>query len=85
MKPVTLYTKAFCPYCARAEKLLKQKGVDFTDIPAAFDREKKAEMVQRSGGRATFPQIFIGDTHVGGYDDLYALDQAGKLDPMLAD
>ena len=85
MKPVTIYTKAFCPYCARAEKLFKQKGVPYDDVPAAFDRDKKAEMVQRSNGRTTFPQIFIGDRHVGGCDDLFALEEAGKLDSLLAD
>ena len=82
--PVTLYTKPGCPYCSRALNLLTQKGVDFTDISAAFDPEKKAEMVQRSGGRATFPQIFIGGKHVGGCDDLMALEARGELDGLLA-
>ena len=83
MQPVTLYTKPFCPYCARAMSLLKNKGVAFTEIEAAYDPAKKAEMVQRAGGRSTFPQIFIGDTHVGGCDDLIALDQRGGLVPLL--
>ena len=83
MPQVTIYTKPFCPYCTRALALLNEKGVDFTEIEAAFDPAKKAEMVQRSNGRMTFPQIFIGDRHVGGCDDLYALDDSGKLDPLL--
>ena len=77
MAQVTIYTKPFCPFCVRAVSLLEKKGV-------AFDAEKKAEMMEKSGGRATFPQIFIGDTHVGGCDDMMALEQAGKLDPLLA-
>lgn len=83
MAQVTIYTKPYCPYCIRALELLEQKGVDVTDISAAFDPEKKAEMVQKSGGRTTFPQVFVGDTHVGGCDDLVALDRAGKLDELL--
>jgi glutaredoxin 3 len=81
---VTLYTKPGCPYCARALGLLRDKGVEFTDISAAFVPEKKAEMVQRSGGRATFPQIFIGDRHIGGCDDMMALEESGELDRLLA-
>lgn len=84
MAQVTIYTKIMCPYCIRAMDVLKKKGADVKDIPAAFDKEKKAEMVQKSGGRATFPQIFIGDEHVGGCDDLLALDRAGKLDAKLS-
>ena len=83
MQPVTLYTKPFCPYCARAMGLLKNKGVPFTEIEAAYDPAKKAEMVQRAGGRSTFPQIFIGDKHVGGSDDLMALNDRGELDALL--
>ncbi len=83
MQPVTIYTKPFCPYCARALSLLREKGVEFTEIEAAFDPEKKKEMVQRAGGRMTFPQIFIGDRHVGGCDDLYALEGRGQLDGLL--
>jgi glutaredoxin 3 len=81
---VTLYTKPGCPYCARALGLLRQKGVQFTEIEAAFDPAKKAEMVERAGGKATFPQIFIGGKHIGGSDDLMALDAEGELDGLLA-
>jgi glutaredoxin 3 len=83
MAQVTIYTKPYCPYCVRAVDLLTRKGVDFTEIEAAFDPEKRQEMMQRSG-RATFPQIFVGDTHVGGCDDMMALERAGKLDDLLA-
>lgn len=84
MAKVTIYTRAFCPYCTRAVKLLRDKGADFTEIDAGMDAAKKAEMVQRSGGRRTFPQIFVGDAHIGGCDDMIALERAGKLDPLLA-
>lgn len=84
MKPVTIYTKAMCPYCSRALKLLREKGAEVTEVKAGFDAEKKAEMIQRSGGARTFPQVFIGDRHVGGSDDLAALEREGKLDEMLA-
>ena len=84
MAQVTIYTKPFCPFCIRAVSLLEKKGVAFDEISAAFDAEKKAEMMERSSGRATYPQIFIGDTHVGGCDEMMALEQAGKLDPLLA-
>jgi glutaredoxin 3 len=85
MPPVLIYTKPFCPYCARAVQLLKKKDVAFTEIDdAAFDKVKKAEMVQKSNGRSTFPQIFIGDTHVGGCDDLMTLEGSGALDKLLA-
>lgn len=83
MSQVTIYTKPYCPYCIRAVDLLEQKGVEFTEIEAAFDPEKRQEMMQRSHGRATFPQIFIGDQHIGGCDDMMALERAGKLDPLL--
>ena len=82
MTHVTIYTKPYCPYCVRAVALLEKKGIPFTEVEAAFDPDKRQEMMQRSG-RATFPQIFIGETHVGGCDELYALDRAGKLDAML--
>jgi glutaredoxin 3 len=82
MRPVTVYTRAFCPYCTRALSLLKRKGVQVNEIDATFDPGKKDEMIQRSG-RRTFPQIFVGDTHVGGCDDLHALDDRGGLDPLL--
>jgi glutaredoxin 3 len=84
MSKVTIYTKPFCPYCIRAVSLLEKKGVAFDEIEAAFDPAKKQEMMQRSGGRATFPQIFIGETHIGGCDDMMALEARGELDPLLA-
>jgi glutaredoxin 3 len=84
MKPVTVYTTMFCPYCDRALSLLKRKGAPVTEISAGMDAGKKAEMMQRSGGRRTFPQIFVGETHVGGCDDLHALEAQGRLDPLLA-
>lgn len=83
MKSVTIYTRPLCPYCVRAMSLLKRKGADLNEVSAAFDSQKRAEMIRRSNGASTYPQIFIGDTHVGGCDELYALDAAGKLDPLL--
>lgn len=83
MKPVTVYTKPLCPYCVRALSLLKKKGAQVNEISAAFDARLREEMIARAGGRWTYPQIFIGDTHVGGSDDLHALDSAGKLDALL--
>lgn len=83
MSAVTIYTRAFCPYCSRAVSLLKSKGADFNEIDAGMDPDKKAEMVQRANGARTFPQIFIGDNHIGGCDEMMALERAGKLDPML--
>ncbi|MEM8988634.1 MAG: glutaredoxin 3 [Pseudomonadota bacterium] len=85
MSVVTIYTRPMCGYCARALKLLRKKEVDFEEIEAGFDAEKKAEMVQRSGGRTTFPQIFVGDRHIGGCDELQDLEWDGKLDPLLAE
>jgi glutaredoxin 3 len=82
MPDVTIYTKPYCTYCIRAISLLEKKGIAFTEIEAAFDAEKRAEMVQRSG-RATFPQIFIGGQHIGGCDELMALERGGQLDPLL--
>jgi glutaredoxin 3 len=84
MATATIYTTTFCPYCTRAIALLQSKGVAIHEIEAGMHQDRKAEMVARSGGRRTFPQIFIGDTHVGGCDDLHALDAAGGLDPLLA-
>ncbi|KCZ63103.1 glutaredoxin [Hyphomonas sp. L-53-1-40] len=83
MADVTIYTRQFCPYCTRAVSLLKSKNVNFNEIDAGMDAQKKAEMVERSGGGRTFPQIFIGDKHVGGCDDMMALEKAGKLDSLL--
>ncbi|MBL8543897.1 MAG: glutaredoxin 3 [Hyphomonadaceae bacterium] len=82
MKPVTVYTRAHCAYCTRAVALLKRKGATINEIDGS-DPEKRQEMIQRSG-RWTFPQIFVGDTHLGGCDDLHALEQRGALDPLLA-
>lgn len=84
MADVVLYTKPGCPYCSAAMSLLKKKGVDFTEIVASNDPAKKQEMIQKSGGRMTFPQVFIGDKHIGGSDDLHELDAKGGLDPLLA-
>ena len=84
MSNVTIYTKPYCPYCIRAVDLLEKKGVPFTEIEAAFDAAKRQEMVQRAGGRATFPQIFIGERHIGGCDEMMALERSGQLDPLLA-
>lgn len=83
MQPVVIYTTMMCPYCMRAMSLLRKKKAKVTEIPAGLDRKKKAEMIQRANGQRTFPQIFIGDTHVGGCDDLFALDRSGKLDGLL--
>lgn len=83
MKPVTIYTTAWCPYCHRAKALLSKKGVDFNEIDVTVDAATRADMEQKAG-RHTVPQIWIGDTHVGGSDDLHALERAGKLDAMLA-
>ena len=80
--PVIVYSTAVCPYCVRAERLLEAKGVTVQKIRVDLDPEERIKMMERTG-RRTVPQIYIGDTHVGGFDDLYALDQAGKLDPLL--
>lgn len=84
MSKVTIYTRAFCPYCSRAVSLLKDKKADFTEIDAGMDPDKRAEMILRSNGGRTYPQIFIGEKHIGGCDEMMALDRAGKLDPLLA-
>ena len=83
MAAVTLYTRPLCPYCVRAVSLLKKKGVAFEEIDVGFDAGKKQEMMQRANGARTFPQIFIGDLHVGGCDEMMALERAGKLDDVL--
>jgi len=83
MRPVTIYTTPICPYCDRAKDLLKKKGADFEEVDVFMDRDKRHEMEQRAGGRRTVPQIFVGETHVGGSDDLAALERAGRLDPLL--
>lgn len=84
MAKVTIYTRMFCPFCTRAVALLKSKGVELNEIDAGMDARLREEMIQRSNGGRTFPQIFVGDTHIGGCDDMMALDRAGKLDPLLA-
>jgi glutaredoxin 3 len=83
MIPIEIYTTRYCPYCHAAKRLLSHKGVEFTEIDVSSDAKRRSEMVERANGRMTVPQIFIGATHVGGYDELYALDQAGQLDPLL--
>ena len=83
MPVVEIYTKTFCSFCWRAKALLESKGVAFKEISVDFGGTEKDRMVQRAGGRTTVPQIFIGDTHVGGCDDLMALEYAGKLDAMI--
>lgn len=85
MRPVEIYTTPFCPYCHAAKRLLQKKGADYTEIDVSQDPDLRAKMTQRANGRRTVPQIFIGGQHVGGSDDLHALDCAGKLDPMLAE
>jgi glutaredoxin 3 len=84
MQPVEIYTSPLCGFCHAAKRLLSQKGVAFSEIDIWADPSKKPEMMQRAQGRHTVPQIFIGTTHVGGCDDLYALEREGKLDPLLA-
>jgi glutaredoxin 3 len=84
MTDIDVYTIRYCPYCQDAKELLARKGVVFREIDASGDRDVRKQMMARANGRSTFPQIFIGETHVGGCDDLYALDEAGELDPLLA-
>jgi len=83
MKPVELYTKSTCGYCHAAKRLLSAKGVSFTEIDINVHPEERGKMIQRSNGGRTVPQIFIGGVPIGGYDDLNALDRAGKLDALL--
>ena len=84
MQPITIYTKSTCPYCYAAKDLLTQKGATFDEISVDGDRAGQNAMAERAGGQSSVPQIFIGATHVGGCDDLYALDSEGKLDALLA-
>ena len=84
MVDVTIYTRMMCGYCAAAKRLLDRKGVAYTEHDASFSPELRQEMIPRANGRSTFPQIFVGDMHVGGSDDLHALDAAGRLDALLA-
>lgn len=83
MKPVEIYTSPLCGFCHAAKRLLDQKGVAYSEIDIWADPSRKPEMMQRANGRHTVPQIFVGDTHVGGCDDLFALERADKLDPLL--
>lgn len=82
MPKVEIYTTPWCPYCTAAKSLLERKGVPYTEIDV-MEPEQRAAMVQKAHGRRTVPQIFIGDTHVGGYDDMAALERRGKLDTLL--
>lgn len=83
MPSITIYTKSWCPYCSAAKRLLDDKGVAFTEIDIEKKPEARAEMIQKAHGRTTVPQIFINEKHVGGCDDLYALDDRGQLEPLL--
>lgn len=85
MKPVTVYSTHVCPYCMRAKALLKSKHVSYDEYFVDTDPARRAEMLQKSGGRRTVPEIFIGGQHIGGCDELYALERSGQLDTLLAD
>jgi glutaredoxin 3 len=80
---VVMYSTGWCPYCDRARSLLERKGVTFREVKVDEDAAQRDAMLKRTGGRRTVPQIFVGDRHVGGYDELYALDKAGELDKLL--
>nr|WP_317892066.1 glutaredoxin 3 [uncultured Sphingomonas sp.] len=84
MAKIEIYTKAFCPYCTRAKRLLESKGAAFEEFDITMGGERRAEMLQRANGRTTVPQVFIDGRHIGGSDDLAALDRQGRLDPLLA-
>ena len=84
MKPVRIYTTPICPYCVRAKSLLGKKGVAYDEVDVMMDMKAREEMLAKSSGARSVPQIFIGDTHVGGCDELYALERDGKLDPLLS-
>jgi glutaredoxin 3 len=84
MQPVQIYTTPFCGYCQMAKRLLTKKGVSFVEVDVGASSELRQEMIRRAGGRRTVPQIFIGETHVGGCDELYDLDGDNRLDPLLA-
>ena len=83
MAEVTIYTKFLCPYCHAAKRLLAEKGVDVNEIDITFSPTRRDEMLERAAGGRTVPQVFVGDVHVGGCDELYALDEQGKLDALL--
>jgi glutaredoxin 3 len=84
MTQVTIYTTSACPYCSMAKSLLNKKGAKYQEIDVSYDASERQRMSERSGGRRTVPQIFVGATHIGGCDDLHALDAKGGLDPLLA-
>ncbi len=84
MQPVEIYTSPLCGFCHAAKRLLNEKGVSFAEVDVLAQPERKSEMIERANGGRPVPQFFIGDTHVGGCDDLYALERAGKLDALLA-
>lgn len=84
MQPVEIYTSPLCGFCHAAKRLLKQKGINFSEIDVLVSPDRKPEMIQRANGGRTVPQIFIGEMHVGGCDDLFALERSGQLDPLLA-
>jgi len=85
MAKIDIYTVQYCPYCQDAKELLSRKGVNYHEIDVTGKRDVRKEMIQRAKGRSTYPQIFIGATHIGGCDDLYALEEAGRLDSLLAE
>ena len=85
MAKIDIYTVQYCPYCQDAKELLSRKGVSYHEIDVTGKRDVRKEMIQRAKGRSTYPQIFIGATHIGGCDDLYALEDAGRLDSLLAE
>ena len=85
MAPVEIYTLLYCPYCQEAKDLLSRKGVSFREIDVTGKREIRKQMIERTNGRSSLPQIFVGATHIGGCDDLYALEETGELDALLAD
>ncbi|HEY0178773.1 MAG TPA: glutaredoxin 3 [Dokdonella sp.] len=85
MKRVEIYTTAICPYCVSAKSFLKRKGLDYDEVRVDLDPARREEMLQRSAGRRTVPQIFIGGVHVGGYDDLVAADRSGRLGQLTAE
>ena len=85
MKPVEIYTSPLCGFCHAAKRLLNQKGIAFSEIDVLADPGRKPEMIERAGGKRTVPQIFIGDTHVGGCDELHTLERQGKLDGLLVE
>lgn len=83
MQPVEIYTSPLCGFCHAAKRLLNQKGVEFSEVDVLVEPGRRSEMMDRAGGRHTVPQIFVGETHVGGCDDLFDLERAGKLDSLL--